>query len=146
LYITQKFISLSRYLNWEQTKVCLDALRASEYKNLEIIVVDHGSTDKTKIALPVEYPEVVHVLGDPSLWWTGATNLGIRTAMSRSAERIMLLNNDCYITPKAIGTLIHHSEKTGETIIAPAIQENLSNKTMEALSCWSPIAALTNSA
>jgi len=73
---------------WEQTKVCLNALRASEYKNLEIIVVDHGSIDETKINLPVEYPEVLHVLGDSSLWWAGATNLGIRTAVSKDAEKI----------------------------------------------------------
>jgi GT2 family glycosyltransferase len=119
LHTPKLHIVIPVFNNWEQTKVCLDALRASEYKNLEIIVVDHGSTDKTKIALPVEYPEVVHVLGDPSLWWTGATNLGIRTAISMGAERVMLLNNDCYITPKAVGTLIHHSEKTHEAIIAP---------------------------
>lgn len=103
---------------WKQTRVCLDALRASEYKNIEIIVVDHGSTDETKIALPAQYPEVVHVLGDTSLWWAGATNLGIRTAISRGAERIMLLNNDCYVTPKTIGTLVRHSKKTDEAVIA----------------------------
>jgi GT2 family glycosyltransferase len=104
---------------WEQTKVCLDALRASEYKNLEIIVVDHGSTDETKIVLPAQYPEVVYVLGDSTLWWTGATNLGIRTAISRGAERIMLMNNDCYVAPDTIATLINHSKKRAKAIIAP---------------------------
>lgn len=119
LYDPKIYIVIPVFNGWEQTKVCLDALRKSEYKNLETIVVDHGSTDKTKIALPVEYPEVVHVLGDPSLWWTGATNLGIHTAISMGAEKVMLLNNDCYIIPKAIGTLIHHSEKNHGAIIAP---------------------------
>jgi len=123
LHTPKIHIVIPVFNGWKQTKVCLDALRASEYKNLEIIVVDHGSTDETKIALPIEYPEVVHVLGDSSLWWTGATNLGIRTAISRGAERIMLLNNDCYITPKTIETLVRHGEKTGEAVIAP-VQRN----------------------
>ena len=117
------YIIIPVYNGWQQTRICLNALRESEYKNLEIIVVDHGSTDETKASLPVEYPEVVHILGASSLWWTGATNLGIRTAISRGAERIMLLNNDCYITPKTIHILVHHSKKAGEAIIAP-VQRN----------------------
>ena len=74
---------------WKQTTICLDALRASTHHNLEIIVVDHGSTDETKEALPVQYPEVVQVLGEPTLWWAGAMNLGMRTAIRRNAETIM---------------------------------------------------------
>ncbi len=97
---------------WPQTKVCLDALRASSYRDLEIIVVDHGSTDETKKALPAEYPEVVHLLGEPTLWWTGATNLGIRTATNRGAGTIMLLNNDCYVTPETIERLMAHGQRT----------------------------------
>jgi len=115
---------------WKQTRVCLDALRASDYRNLEIIVVDHGSTDETKIALPAQYPEVVHVLGDSSLWWAGATNLGIRTAISRGAETIMLLNNDCYVTPKTIETLLRHSEKADGAIIAPVQKDYDTDETI----------------
>jgi len=104
---------------WTQTKHCLDALRASTYDNLEIIVVDHGSADETKEALPVQYPEVVHVLGESSLWWAGAMNLGIRTAMSRNANTIMLLNNDCYVSPETIQRLVGHVMSTGDAIVAP---------------------------
>lgn len=66
LHTPEIHIIIPIFNGWKQTNVCLDALRAGEYKNLEIIVVDHGSTDKNKISLPVQYPEVVHVLGDPS--------------------------------------------------------------------------------
>ena len=128
LYTPEIHIVIPVFNGWEQTKICLDALRASEYKNLEIIVVDHGSTDETKSALQAQYPEVVHVLGDSSLWWTGATNLGIRKAISRDAERIMLLNNDCYITPKTIGRLVRHSEKAGKAVIAPVQKDYHTDK------------------
>ena len=104
---------------WQQTKICLNSLKTSSYRDVEIIVVDHGSTDETKEALPAEFPEVVHLLGEPSLWWTGATNLGVRAAKERDANSIMLLNNDCYVTPETIEHLIAHSRMMGEAIVAP---------------------------
>ncbi len=104
---------------WKQTKICLDALRASTYRNLEIIVVDHGNDHEVKKALPSHYPEVIQVSGDPSMWWAGATNLGIRTAMSRGAKTIMLLNHDCYVEPETIQRLAAHADDTGEAMIAP---------------------------
>jgi len=115
---------------WKQTEICLDALRASLYRNLEIIVVDHGSTDETKEALPSQYPEVVHILGEPTLWWTGATNLGIRTAISRGADTIMLLNNDCYVTPETIERLVSHAKEIDEAIIAPVQRDFFSKRVL----------------
>jgi len=76
-------------------KICLDALSASIYRNLEIILVD------------------------PTLWWDGATKLGIRSATDRCANSIMLLNNDCYITPETIGRLVELSGRAGEVDIGP---------------------------
>jgi GT2 family glycosyltransferase len=133
-YIPKIHIVIPVFNGWKQTKVCLDALRSSEYKNLEIILVDHGSMDETKNILPIEYSEVVYITGDSSLWWTGAINLGIRTAISRGAQRIMLLNNDCYITPKTVSTLTRHSEQAGEVIIA-SVQKDYDTDEIICTSC-----------
>ena len=115
---------------WKQTEICLNALRASTYRNLEILVVDHGSTDETKEALPALYPEIIHVLGAATLWWTGATNLGIRTAITRGAETIMLLNNDCYVTPETIERLVSHAKEIDEAIIAPVQRDFFSKRVL----------------
>lgn len=104
---------------WKQIKTCLDALRASGYRELEIIVVNHGTNDEIRQSLSTQYAEVLQVCGEPTLWWAGATNLGIRTAMSRGAKKIMLLNHDCYVDPETIRRLIAHAERAGEAIIAP---------------------------
>lgn len=104
---------------WKQTKNCLDALRASIYRDLEIIIVDHGNDAEIKEALPKHYPEVLHILGDPKLWWAGATNLGIRVAVARGAKKIMLLNHDCYVEFDTIERIVAHAERAGEAIIAP---------------------------
>jgi GT2 family glycosyltransferase len=120
-------VVISVYNGWEHTKECLDALRKSQYQLLETIVVDHGSTDATKIELSTKYPEVIRVSGAPSMWWAGATNLGIQTALQRGAELIMLLNNDSYVTPETIGVLItQKAELADPAIIAPS-QKSLQN-------------------
>ena len=115
---------------WKQTKICLDALRTSIYRNLEIIVVDHGSTDETKAVLPIQYPEVVHVLGEPTLWWAGAMNLGIRTALDRGANTVMLLNNDCYVSPETIERLLAHGQQSVDAIIAPKQKDAMTGQTI----------------
>lgn len=107
------------YDGWSQTRTCLEALRASTYRDLELIVVDHGPGEEIRKALPAEYPEVIHLLGEPTLWWAGATNLGIRRALAHGAKRIMLLNHDCYVEPDTIQRIAAHAERVGEAIIAP---------------------------
>lgn len=104
---------------WKQTKICLDALRASSYSDLEIIVVNHGTNEEIAEALPTQYPEVLQIRGESSLWWAGATNLGIRTAMSRGAKKIMLVNHDCYVEPETIQRIVAHAERTPNALIAP---------------------------
>ena len=118
------FIVIPVLNHWEQTRICIDRLKASTYTDFEIIVVDHGSTDGTKEGLRTEYPGVIHILGGPELWWTGATNLGIKEALNRGARYVMLLNNDCYVYQNTLETLANHIGRAGESVIAP-VQRSL---------------------
>lgn len=104
---------------WPQTRQCLERLRQSTSKEFSVLVVDHGSTDGTRDHLERDYPEVIRIPGSPDLWWTGATNLGIRTALEHGADAVMLLNNDCYLEPGAIKALLDHGSHEPETVIAP---------------------------
>ncbi len=113
------YIVIPVYNGWQQTKRCLNALRNSEFTGYTIIVVDHGSNDDTKHLLPRDYPEIIHILGDSSLWWAGATNVGIRHALDNKAKYIMLLNNDFFVQKNTIRNLIAHLQEKGLAIIAP---------------------------
>jgi GT2 family glycosyltransferase len=116
---------------WAQTKRCLETLRESTYQDFRVIVVDHGSTDETKEALPTEFPEVECIQGNDSLWWAGATNLGIRQALASVASHIMLLNNDCYFSPDAIEKLLQYSQECDDNcIVAPISKDQLSGKVL----------------
>lgn len=107
------------FTGWNETKRCLDALRASSHCNLQIVVVYHGVEDNIKKALATHYPEARCVFGPPTLWWAGATNLGIRAALSHGARYIMLLNHDCYVEPETIGRLLAHADRAGQAVVAP---------------------------
>jgi GT2 family glycosyltransferase len=122
------FIVISVFNGWQHTHACLDSLRASYYKNIEIIVVDHGSTDETTTALPFYYPEVIHLKESPHLWWAGATNRGIYEALNRGAHFIMLLNNDCTVEYETITHIMKHFHPSEEKVIAPIQKDSYSGR------------------
>ncbi len=97
-------------------------------------MVDHGTTDETYTGLAANFPEVIRISGSSELWWTGATNLGIRSALDRGADRVMLLNNDCYVTREAIGTLVEQALAHPQAIIAPVQRDWQSGQ----ITCISP--------
>jgi len=112
----------------DQTQRCLQALRTSHYQDFSILIVDHGTDGRTREMLAREHPEVIRVEGSPDLWWTGATNLGIRAALERGASHVMLLNNDCYVLPETIGTLLRLAQEHPDAIIAPIQRDWRSGK------------------
>lgn len=114
----------------DQTRRCLQALRASRCQDFNILVVDHGTDGRTSEMLAREHPEAIRIQGSPDLWWTGATNLGIRAALARGASAVMLLNNDGYVTPETIGTLLGLAQEHPNAIIAPIQRDWRSGKTL----------------
>jgi GT2 family glycosyltransferase len=59
---------------------CLDSLKASSTDN-EIIVVDNGSTDRTKTIVRESYPEVFLLENADNLGFGQANNQGLRMAL-----------------------------------------------------------------
>lgn len=75
-----------------------------------MIVVDDGSSDGTADAIHSQFPEVVVLTGSGSLWWTGATNLGIRYARQNWSPDvqnfILTLNDDTEVPDHYLKTLL----------------------------------------
>lgn len=121
-------VVICEFNGWEQTQRCLQALYASSFRDFDTILVDHGTRTETRDGLRHEFPQVERIEGAPSLWWAGATNLGLRAALARGAPCVMLLNNDCYVGPASFAQLMRHRDARPGAIIAPVQRHALTQE------------------
>ena len=70
---------------------CLDSLAKQTYPNVEVIVADGASTDRTHELLAGGYPNVRLIALQRNLGFTGNVNAGLRAARG---DVLCLLNND----------------------------------------------------
>jgi hypothetical protein len=79
-------------LSWngrEDTLACLDSLRG-----IETVCVDNGSSDGSADAVAERFPEVELIRTEVNLGFAAGNNVGIRRALDRGADWVLLLNND----------------------------------------------------
>jgi GT2 family glycosyltransferase len=103
------YIVIPVYNRLKYTQACLDCLFKQNVAEYKVIVVDHGSTDGTSEVIARDYPEVILLQEDESLWWAGATNKGIQRALKlsrRPEDFILTLNNDLIVKPGYLSELL----------------------------------------
>lgn len=92
--------------NWngaQHLPVCLDALRGQTYKQVEVILVDNGSTDGSQALVEGQYPEVRLLALERNLGLTGGNNAGFRAA---TGQILISLNNDTEADPGFVAALV----------------------------------------
>jgi len=78
--------------------------------DLEILVVDNDSNDKTVDDLETNYPTVKLIKNKENLGFVGANNIGYQYAKSCGADFIFLLNPDTVISPGWLKSLYNFSK------------------------------------
>ena len=101
---------------------CVDSLRQQTYKNIEIILVDDGSTDRSgeicdQYAQEDERIKVLHIDNGGQ---SRARNIGVQAS---SSEWIMFLDSDDYYDLKAVEYLVALRDKYAVDLVVTSIVE-----------------------
>src|SRR5947209_4456075 len=112
-------------LNWnsyEVTADCLLSIRKLDYPNFEVVLVDNGSHDSSIEELEKNFPEVRSIRNEKNLGFTGGNNVGIRDALERGADYLLLLNNDTVVAPDFLTEMVRVAESDSKIgILNPKI-------------------------
>jgi len=100
-------------LSWNGREDTLSCLRSLAGEGIDVIVVDNASEDGSAEAVEREFPAVEVILNDRNLGYAGGMNVGIRRALERGAEHVLLLNNDVELEPGAVAALLAEAEGAG---------------------------------
>jgi GT2 family glycosyltransferase len=87
-------------VNWngrDHLRACLASLRAQSYHDLEIIVVDNGSSDESAQMVTREFPECVLLRESVNRGFAEGCNRGI---IASRGDWVAMLNNDCVADPE----------------------------------------------
>ena len=100
-------------LNWNNpvdTVDCVASLKASDYPNLDILLVDNGSTDNSVSVFREKFPELELIETGENMGYAGGNNVGIKRALSRGAKYVFLGNNDVTVAPDTVSQLVSAAE------------------------------------
>ena len=106
-------------LNWNgqaDTLACLESLQRLRYTERRVVVVDNGSTDGSVEALESARSRLAIdiIQAGKNLGYAGGNNLGIRYALDRGADFILILNNDTTVDPILLDELVRAAEQHPE--------------------------------
>lgn len=112
-------------LNWNgkhDTIECLSSLNQTSYPNCTVVVVDNASSDDSVTAILSAHPTIQLLQTGSNKGYAGGNNEGIRFALEKGAEYILLLNNDTIVDKDLILNLVTATEKLPHnSILGPKI-------------------------
>ena len=115
-------IIILNYNGREDTLACLRSMEHLTYPNVQVIVVDNGSTDGSVEAFRAQHPRFTLIETGANLGFTGGNNVGIRHAQEQGADYIMLLNNDTVVAPDMLDVMVAVMEANpGVGVTGPTI-------------------------
>lgn len=89
-------------LNWNgkhDTLACLNSIQRLSYPQVEVIVIDNGSSDDSVESIKTQFPRYTLLSTGVNLGFAEGNNVGIRLALEGGADYVLLLNNDTVVAP-----------------------------------------------
>ncbi|MCH7759564.1 glycosyltransferase family 2 protein [Patescibacteria group bacterium] len=100
-------------LHWngkEILKECLKFLSRIDWPNYEVVVIDNGSIDGSQEFIKNNFRQVTLIENKKNLGFAGGCNIGIKYALGRRVDYVLLLNNDTVVAPDFLTKMIETAE------------------------------------
>jgi len=100
-------------INWnggDDTLACLDSLAGVHYPERCVLVVDNASQDGSPERIRACHPEVTLLENQINLGFTGGNNLGMKAALQKGADYVLLLNHDTLVSPDFLEKMVSVGE------------------------------------
>jgi GT2 family glycosyltransferase len=97
---------------------CLKSVFATDYRPLEVLLVDNGSTDGSVAFVRSRFPEVRLLALTRNLGFAGGNNRGVESA---TGDYVVLLNNDTRVEPGWVKALLMFLEDPGVAIVTSRV-------------------------
>ncbi|MCC7430671.1 glycosyltransferase family 2 protein [bacterium] len=92
---------------------CLNSLKNCDYQNLEVLVIDNGSTDQSIQIIEDEFPWVKLHKSPKNIGYSGGCNLGYKIS---SGKYVVFLNNDTTQEKNWISELVNFAEQNPKAV------------------------------
>jgi hypothetical protein len=99
------WVVLVNFNGLDDTRKCLRSLEEIP-DALSVVVVDNASKENAVPVLQLEFPWADVVRSEVNGGWAGGNNLGVKHALARGAEWVILLNNDTTVPPRFVSRLV----------------------------------------
>ena len=114
----------------ELTKVAMHSLfdGGPTYPRMEVLIVDNGSSSSNLTgikALAAGYPDVEVIENGSNLGFARGNNVGLERA---TGEYVLLLNNDTYVAPGAVYSMVRHLRDNPEIGAVGPLTNNIGNE------------------
>ena len=88
---------------------CLQSIRGINYPNLEVVIVDNGSTDGSPKIVREEFSGFQLIENGKNLGVPEGQNIGIRHCLGLGSDFVFILNNDLIVDREIISKLLRYS-------------------------------------
>lgn len=105
------FIVMLNYNGRDFVQKALLSLFRIDYPNFEIIFVDNNSQDGSFEMAKRAFPKLTFIKNSQNLGFSAGNNVGIKYALERGADYILLLNPDIEVAHNFLGELVSAMEK-----------------------------------
>jgi len=104
------------------TLACIESIMANHYPNMEVLVLDNGSTDGSVEAIKSDFPSVLIKILDENKGYAGNNNVGLEYAIKQNPDWVFVLNEDIILSQDAFSVMMQVAiENTNVGIIGPLV-------------------------